>query len=390
MVLALLQHDGTDFLKTTEALVLADNGRMLIVPGDRVWPEDGVHAVLCYRGHLQAEIKHRYGRVPRSHADLMGRYQPILDELNDVAYQAAGRDPGRVDVPGRRAPRCLPELDEVARRKSEALRAYMAAPYGPVLDAEALEMSECDLRAQLRRPLWPSRLIDPSGAALPGLAEIVWVILGVAGGRVVLPIADAYVKALGRKLGEHSAALLGLPTRTTASGAAPVMVELLPDLSDDALLALLDLDLTSPELQDAVLRWDADSARWQPERRGPLSRRAQLLIMTAVAGVNLSAFTRALSESVGKDLGERAAGAVARLARRRREPAAEPVPPPAVTLRVSPFAVSPEALRELGRLDLTDPQIDGAILRWDPSLTTWQPIHAAPPTAEPDLPYGPI
>jgi molecular chaperone DnaK len=208
----------------------------------------------------------------------------------------------------------------------------------------------------------------------PGFAEAAWIVLGLTGGRLALPFADAYVKALGKTLGEQTAALLTSLTGAQPAGSADaVIVELVDGMSDDALLSLLDLDLSSPDMHGALLRWDSVQESWTPVRRKAPSRRARLLIVTATASAQLSTFSAAFAEAVGKDFGERTAVGLRRLALpgRRAEPK-----PTAPALQATPQALSIAAIRALEHLDMNDPQINGTTLQWDETAQAWRPVVA--------------
>lgn len=46
------------------------------------------------------------------------------------------------------------------------------------------------------------------------------------------------------------------------------LVVVTDDLPDEARLALLDLDVTAPELRGKLLRWDEAAGEWRPPQRG--------------------------------------------------------------------------------------------------------------------------
>jgi hypothetical protein len=86
---------------------------------------------------------------------------------------------------------------------------------------------------------------------------------------------DAYAKKLGEKLGESTAAAAGrLRTHLLgrkAGAISPVNDEagvtilvVAADLTEEARLALIDLDVTDPALSGAMVRWNAEEARWRP------------------------------------------------------------------------------------------------------------------------------
>jgi hypothetical protein len=90
---------------------------------------------------------------------------------------------------------------------------------------------------------------------------------------------DAYAKTLGEKLGESTAAAAGrLRTHLLgrrAGAISPVkddtgvtVLLVAADLTEEARLALIDLDVTDPTLSGAMLRWDAEGAQWRPAPPG--------------------------------------------------------------------------------------------------------------------------
>lgn len=95
----------------------------------------------------------------------------------------------------------------------------------------------------------------------------------------VIIFAKAYLEALGRRAGEGTADLVkGIrfrrkrgtgETRLGIDSGAAATVVVTEDLPDEARLALLDLDVTAPELRGKVLRWDAATAVWRPSEALP-------------------------------------------------------------------------------------------------------------------------
>ncbi|MEY9860206.1 hypothetical protein ABH935_005842 [Catenulispora sp. GAS73] len=99
------------------------------------------------------------------------------------------------------------------------------------------------------------------------------VLVGYVAVKTIGPFLEAFAKKLGEQFAETLGHALGrlrllLDRRTnhreldiaTSSGITLVLPDPLPD---EALLALLDLDVTDPELQRARLYWDKEACKWQ-------------------------------------------------------------------------------------------------------------------------------
>lgn len=115
----------------------------------------------------------------------------------------------------------------------------------------------------------------------PNLAEIA--AIGFAALKILGPFADAFATRLGEIFAETTAAATQrviLRHRTRRSGTTDKMVVvgpadeqttiLLPaDLSDEARLALIDLDMAADAVNGKTLIWDPRSATWRPSWDSP-------------------------------------------------------------------------------------------------------------------------
>ena len=104
------------------------------------------------------------------------------------------------------------------------------------------------------------------------------VAVGFAALKVLGPFAEAFAAKLGERLGEstaHAVSRIRLFTRRHDDRAEPsggmlavrtaaeqTIVVLPADLTDDARLALVDIDPTVDEVRGAVLRWDPVAGAW--------------------------------------------------------------------------------------------------------------------------------
>ena len=233
-----------------------------------------------------------------------------------------------------------------------------------------------------------------TGLILRHMVNVGEVALGFFAAKAVMPFVEAYVKALGGKLGETTAALLarlsldsivrltqGRPVAIGADQAAAV--ELDPSLPDEARLALIDLDLKDPRIQGAVLRWDREAGQWRPlDPPTPLERNLRrIALVAAVLGV-LPA-PGAFTEGLGASLGEKTADGLHRLRLnpwRDSADAGEGSEETArlVTVEFDPDA-SDQALAALINLDFAAPHLRGLTLRWDETSAGWRPVVAEPP-----------
>lgn len=94
--------------------------------------------------------------------------------------------------------------------------------------------------------------------------------------------AAVYAKAFLETLGKHNADWLGDAVRTRVrkngekrevlvgpeDGAAATIV-ISEDTPDEARLAVLDLDVTAPDLRGKELHWDRAAGKWRPPRELP-------------------------------------------------------------------------------------------------------------------------
>lgn len=91
--------------------------------------------------------------------------------------------------------------------------------------------------------------------------------------KVLGTFGDAYLSRMGQMLAESTPAILrrirlrrypvhGTGRLLIRTDRSTIMFEFDGDLSDDAKLALIDIDITDDRLQDATLRWDAAGGAW--------------------------------------------------------------------------------------------------------------------------------
>jgi hypothetical protein len=86
------------------------------------------------------------------------------------------------------------------------------------------------------------------------------------------PFLEAFAKKLGEALGESTTAAFARLRSVKGRNATVVQAELPqhakvafvldPDTPDEARLALLDLDVTAPELRGKILRWNSEANAW--------------------------------------------------------------------------------------------------------------------------------
>jgi hypothetical protein len=98
-------------------------------------------------------------------------------------------------------------------------------------------------------------------------------------GLVLRDFAKAYIDALLKRAADGTFDYVGRirfrrrrksgETRLGVDGGAAATVVVTEDLPDEARLALLDLDVTTPELRGKELRWDKAAEAWRPSE--PLS-----------------------------------------------------------------------------------------------------------------------
>jgi len=91
--------------------------------------------------------------------------------------------------------------------------------------------------------------------------------------------AKAFLETLGKRFGDGVADLVKTRVRKNGKTAeaevrvmgVPQVARLIvsPDLPDEARLAVLDLDVTAPELRGKELRWDKAAAEWRPSEALP-------------------------------------------------------------------------------------------------------------------------
>lgn len=158
--------------------------------------------------------------------------------------------------------------------------------------------------------------------------------------------------------------------RGTLGADQAVAVEFDPNLPDEARLALLDLDLTDPQIQGTVLRWDSAAGRWQTVDVPVLDAKPPRRIALVAAALGALPAARAFAEGLGGGLGEKTADGLLRLRLKSRhgdgltadEAAKESALP--VTIEVHPTVTAHE-LAALFKLDLTAPHLRGRTLLWD-------------------------
>ncbi|MFD9565320.1 hypothetical protein [Streptomyces sp. NPDC059994] len=93
---------------------------------------------------------------------------------------------------------------------------------------------------------------------------------------VVTPFVTAFATTLGEQLGQRVTVVRPrswwrrrrqgseLEVTVARTGRSVCRIEVGPDLTDDAWLALIDLDVTRPELRGHLLRWSEDAKAWLP------------------------------------------------------------------------------------------------------------------------------
>jgi hypothetical protein len=115
--------------------------------------------------------------------------------------------------------------------------------------------------------------------------QAMWVSMEVAVAFVAGQFCAAFFQALGQRAAESA---VKLPKRATAllrkrvrrqgkpdvyhiglEGDASATVVVHWDLPDEARLALLDLDVTAPELRGRELHWDEEAEAWRPSEALP-------------------------------------------------------------------------------------------------------------------------
>lgn len=122
--------------------------------------------------------------------------------------------------------------------------------------------------------------ISGSGIAIGNIASVVASPEGTAFATAVTIYSKAFLEALGKRTGESVADLSkrvgglvrarirkrGEPARVAIGLAEKASAVFLigEDTPDEARLALLDLDVTAPELRGKGLRWDGDAQVWKP------------------------------------------------------------------------------------------------------------------------------
>jgi hypothetical protein len=90
----------------------------------------------------------------------------------------------------------------------------------------------------------------------------------------VIVFGKAYIESLARRAGDGTVDLLKRirfrrergtgDTLLEVDGRAAAAVVVTEDLPDEARLALLDLDVTAPDLRGQELRWDEAGGGWRP------------------------------------------------------------------------------------------------------------------------------
>jgi hypothetical protein len=89
------------------------------------------------------------------------------------------------------------------------------------------------------------------------------------------PFAEAFASKLGERLGESTAAAVSkirlfrgvrppLEKFEALQATTDTLIVIPEVLSDDARLALIDIDLTQDEIRGKILRWDSESKTWNP------------------------------------------------------------------------------------------------------------------------------
>jgi hypothetical protein len=125
--------------------------------------------------------------------------------------------------------------------------------------------------------------IGPLGNIKGGGGGSWFTIEEIAAGFIALkflgPFAESFASKLGERLGDSAADAASRirllrrggrnPQRTLViqQGTAETAIVVPEQLSDDAWLALVDLDVTADGVRGAIIRWDNDTRRWRPVGR---------------------------------------------------------------------------------------------------------------------------
>lgn len=237
------------------------------------------------------------------------------------------------------------------------------------------------------------RAVDPRWRRLEHRVERIVLdpaeaLLALAAVRGIKPFVAAYAEALGKRLGESTAAALlrlrlSRPrvhgrTELAADQAGAVRVELDARLPDEARLALLDLDVTSPEYRGRTLRWDTGAGCWQGIEEQ--DQRLATLVLTLALARGFTPLFTAYAQALGEGLGERTADGLRRLrlhppADRSSETEQATDAAESVVFEVDPEATEP-AILALMDLDVSALELRGATLRWDASAEIWLPVES--------------
>jgi hypothetical protein len=108
----------------------------------------------------------------------------------------------------------------------------------------------------------------------PDASYDVELLVGYVAVKLIGPFLEAFAKKLGEQIGESTSRALGRlrvlrdrRTRRTeldVNGSSTTTLVLPEDMTDEARLAFLDLDMTASELQGTTLYWDEKAGKWLP------------------------------------------------------------------------------------------------------------------------------
>ena len=103
------------------------------------------------------------------------------------------------------------------------------------------------------------------------------ILVGFLAVKFLGPFLEAFAGRIGEQLGESAVRALGRIRVTRRHGAnsrnleindpdtgIPTVVVLPEDFTEEAQLALIDLDVTAEEVRGTTLRWNPDTAAWEP------------------------------------------------------------------------------------------------------------------------------
>lgn len=327
-------------------------------------------------------------RVPSAELALSDEGLRRIGQL-ELDLRQAHRDAADLRARLQAPPRSL--LERSRRRSEDALVSFRLAgldDYASTLERRLLRERIHELQRSAGRVLAGAGGDRADRYLMHSATDVGEIALAFVAAKALIPFLDAYAKAVGKKLGETIGNLLSrlsLDSVVKLTQGRPIVigtdhavaVEFDPNLPDEARLALLDLDVTDPQIQGTVLQWNATAGQWQPPDLPTLNAKPLRRIALVAAALGALPATRAFAEGLGTGLGEKTADGLLRLRLRPRHgdrgPAAgesggESAQP--VTIEVHPDA-DEQQLAALLALDLTAPHLRGRTLRWDELSAEW-------------------